>query len=623
MCGIVGVFPVSTNNQKLSPNLRKALALWFHNEVLYHTVKRGKDATGLVATFGNHYDTEKETAPYFWACIKQPVDTEDFFNNDGTDKRYAGQKKNANITYMMDRFAAAKRPLMHIIGHARAKTKGSETNPNNNHPILVNNIIGVHNGGVTNYEKIYEKHGIKPIGDVDSEAIMQLFAEIAPDRALTIEDIAYVTERIEGPRAVMAFNNQFPDKIALFRDKERPVEISILEELGLMIIHSERDFLKQALNTYTRLRMVYAKSMPGEEQLPAIREVQGHLMPDEGAIIDLDKPFKTGTVREWLGFTKLPDTLAEYKKYASSTTSSNGTIYSSHNHANHNVAKPKPAPAVTEADVEDLSGYVDLEDDVDVNSSQESITVDSKAIMDDAGSDDTLGPTSDSMELAAMAEIVHEEGTSEDDGGTTENESEAVFSFEELRKMAEGSYLDPEYKDDPRSAANRLKGKFAKMMCVNGMSEEDAEEAAMMLYPEFFSDGYTVGYPAGMEFMEEAQHQQMEEMSQQCEALSAENNRLKAELEIERAASLKAAKHMANLKGFIMASLMAKDLISVDKTGEIEFDEDIEDLLDMDRMFRGVNVSNVRKLFGAKEKKMISSGLAAELRKTLARKTVS
>ena len=55
MCGIVGVFPLNTPNIKVDAQTRRILALFFHNEILFETVVRGKDSTGVAASFGLPY----------------------------------------------------------------------------------------------------------------------------------------------------------------------------------------------------------------------------------------------------------------------------------------------------------------------------------------------------------------------------------------------------------------------------------------------------------------------------------------------------------------------------------------------------------------------------------------
>ena len=136
MCGIVGAFPLNKTDLEIDPKLRRQLALFIHNEILFETVARGKDATGIAAAFGPPLIPNETAANSFWAALKQPVDTADFFLNDGTSPKYSGQDAQANLERFMDASSAIQRPLCHIIGHTRAKTVGTEFNPMNNHPIL-------------------------------------------------------------------------------------------------------------------------------------------------------------------------------------------------------------------------------------------------------------------------------------------------------------------------------------------------------------------------------------------------------------------------------------------------------------------------------------------------------
>lgn len=146
MCGIVGAFPLNKPGLAMDAQTRRLVLLYLHNEVLFETVARGKDATGMALSFG----PKEEGGKPYWAVLKQPVRTADFFTNDGTSTRYKGQDEEANVERYMDVACLLGRPLNHVLGHTRAKTKGSEFNPLNNHPIIVGDIIGIHNGGVKN-----------------------------------------------------------------------------------------------------------------------------------------------------------------------------------------------------------------------------------------------------------------------------------------------------------------------------------------------------------------------------------------------------------------------------------------------------------------------------------------
>lgn len=92
---------------------------------------------------------------------------------------YNGKKNEVRYTkapYSAKTFATTRLPLMpsgvkNVILHTRFATQGSPKNENNNHPIVVENLVGVHNGHIGNDNEIlkaYPNH--KRIGEVDSEA---------------------------------------------------------------------------------------------------------------------------------------------------------------------------------------------------------------------------------------------------------------------------------------------------------------------------------------------------------------------------------------------------------------------------------------------------------------------
>ena len=66
--------------------------------------------------------------------------------------------------------------LLSIVGHCRQKTKGTERNNANNHPIVRDLIVGVHNGMIHNDDITFNnyKDAIKRNGEVDSEIIFAL-----------------------------------------------------------------------------------------------------------------------------------------------------------------------------------------------------------------------------------------------------------------------------------------------------------------------------------------------------------------------------------------------------------------------------------------------------------------
>jgi len=144
MCGIAGFSINERDRQKInSRNLA--------NKLLLAIVARGEDATG--AGWVEEKNGVKEV---FFAKAPIPADL-----------------------YVADNDMMAKRTPTAIL-HTRYATKGSPENNDNNHPIVIpNGVVGVHNGVIVNDDDLFEDYGWERIGEVDSEAIFQLIANMA------------------------------------------------------------------------------------------------------------------------------------------------------------------------------------------------------------------------------------------------------------------------------------------------------------------------------------------------------------------------------------------------------------------------------------------------------------
>ena len=62
-----------------------------------------------------------------------------------------------------------------LIGHSRLVTNGLQSQSYNNQPVIINDLIGIHNGIITNEEKIWSNHyELKREYEVDTEIILKL-----------------------------------------------------------------------------------------------------------------------------------------------------------------------------------------------------------------------------------------------------------------------------------------------------------------------------------------------------------------------------------------------------------------------------------------------------------------
>lgn len=114
-----------------------------------------------------------------------------------------------------------------MILHTRFATQGSAKNRANNHPIRYGNIVGVHNGVLTNDDGIFDRLGVERHGQVDSEAIF----------ALLNQDGLHPTEvlgDIRGDAAIAWIDLRDPDSLHLARVTGRPLYLAQTREGSLL-----------------------------------------------------------------------------------------------------------------------------------------------------------------------------------------------------------------------------------------------------------------------------------------------------------------------------------------------------------------------------------------------------
>lgn len=140
-----------------------------------------------------------------------------------------------------------------ILLHARAATIGGTDDNFNNHPIIIPNYIGIHNGTLYNHEKLFEEHkeDFEKTGDVDSEIIFRMFSYfsekgLAPKQAMQ-ETAAKLNGAFTG--AVVGWKN--PHRMTMFRN-ERALCLIRIPYYDMVVAISESKFFHRAV---TRLKI--------------------------------------------------------------------------------------------------------------------------------------------------------------------------------------------------------------------------------------------------------------------------------------------------------------------------------------------------------------------------------
>jgi glucosamine 6-phosphate synthetase-like amidotransferase/phosphosugar isomerase protein len=326
MCGLVGALAYGEFLEKRLERVRQESMIFLTTELLTLTQPRGKDATGVATMF----------ADCDYMGLKMGISAQEFIARFGdTEEDYEGYLKI---------WRKKTRPAKISIGHCRKPSTGGASGPENNknnHPIKIGDIIGVHNGTLTNHDKIFTNLGCKRDGNVDSEAIFRLLHHYTDNgnEPFTTQAMQETCKRISGSYAVMAFSGNNPFQMAAFRDG-RPLEIAIIRSLKLVLIASEKDFLRMAIFRYNKMANLY-QTGPFKFLSLTKDDVDVESLPDDSLFLfDIRREITAATKISDLFITeKVPTTGKIWVSAKSAITTNNWNVANNYHNNYNNVAK--------------------------------------------------------------------------------------------------------------------------------------------------------------------------------------------------------------------------------------------------------------------------------------------
>ena len=228
MCGIAAILFAPAERP---PEVQREIREIFTRNLLFNE-ERGKAATGLAVLH-----TNGELTVY-----KAPIPATQFVETE----RYRGLLASPDAQTVL------------WLGHTRLPTKGDPENNDNNHPILADKVVGVHNGRITNDDALFAQWGYPRQGEVDSEIIFRLLSGLNPhtDEAHYAAEACQRLRLLEGKFTFLAADVRLPHRLLVLKH-HNPLCVHYHEPWQALIFSSRYIFLRKAFG-----RSVITEALP-------------------------------------------------------------------------------------------------------------------------------------------------------------------------------------------------------------------------------------------------------------------------------------------------------------------------------------------------------------------------
>ncbi len=233
MCGIAAIlfFPAHR-----PPEMRREIGEIFTRNLLFNE-ERGKAATGLaVLHLDGTLQVHKEAIPASQFVIGEPY------------RRMIAALDDETTLWL---------------GHTRLPTKGAPANNDNNHPIRAGQVVGVHNGNITNDDALFAHWGYPRQAEVDSEIIFRLLSDLDATAALEpyTRQACQRVRLMEGKFTFLAADVRQPGRLLVLKH-HNPLCVHYHQPWQALIFSSRYIFLRKAFG-----KIVLTEALPHDQLL--------------------------------------------------------------------------------------------------------------------------------------------------------------------------------------------------------------------------------------------------------------------------------------------------------------------------------------------------------------------
>ena len=233
MCGIAAVLLYP---QERDPQAWRAIRTMFTRNLIFNQ-ERGQAATGIaIVQADGRFD-----------ILKQPIQADEF-------------TALPQYRHMMTRIGAH---TTLILGHTRLPTKGDPQHPENNHPIVADHVLGVHNGHVHNDDELFQRYAYPRHAGVDSEIIFRMIAALSPlnTNGSYLHAVRQRLRLLRGQFTFLAVDLHKPQQLILLKHRN-PLCLHFHSEWNALFFSSRYIFLRKTFG-----RVILTETLPHDRVL--------------------------------------------------------------------------------------------------------------------------------------------------------------------------------------------------------------------------------------------------------------------------------------------------------------------------------------------------------------------
>ena len=246
MCGIFGI--TLKPNTGFSEVFIKAIA----NELFILSETRGKEAAGIAINDGDKINVFKEAVP-----------PSEFINNENYLSIFNSSiqrfKNNKNSRNNIDK-------SLSLIGHSRLVTNGFQCDEKDNQPVIISDIVGIHNGIITNENDLWERHSdLNREFIVDSEVIFKLFSKYLNQNKSTKESTIKTFSELKGSASIAAFGT-----------KNKWLTLATNTGSIFYVINEKKSFFAFASEKYILSKLIKSNKFRENVEINEINQIQAN-----------------------------------------------------------------------------------------------------------------------------------------------------------------------------------------------------------------------------------------------------------------------------------------------------------------------------------------------------------